>query len=147
MNPNNFLGYFLHGFRLKSQVQKYIIKKESRVITINVSGNKKYTFPKVQSKFRAIEEGTFFAKFSFRWKCFTSDEYSRRLSLLRKDGLKVNIYDEKIKKTRNACFAWVGQGSIRGSYLVTLEWKGEMTILNLWDLLVKVFVLTLAVTH
>ena len=31
---------------------------------------------------------------------------------------------KKIKKTWNECFAWCGQGSIRGSYLVTMEWNG-----------------------
>ena len=34
------------------------------------------------------------------------DEYAKRLSLLKKDGLKVNIYDQrKIKKTWDARFA------------------------------------------
>ena len=31
---------------------------------------------------------------------------------------------KKIKKTWNACFIGVGQGSVRGSYLVTIEWNG-----------------------
>ena len=129
VNPNNFLGYFLHGFRLKSyEFKKYITKKESRVITINVSGNKNIPSPKVQSKFRAIEEGTFFARdlVSEPGNVLHPDEYSRRLSLLRKDGLKVNIYDEKkLKKLGMHALLGVGQGSIRGSYLVTLEWKGR----------------------
>ena len=129
VNPNNFLGYFLHGFRLKSyEFKKYITKKESRVITINVSGNKNIPSPKVQSKFRAIEEGTFFARdlVSEPGNVLHPDEYSRRLSLLRKDGLKVNIYDEKkLKKLGMHALLGVGQGSVRGSYLVTLEWKGR----------------------
>ena len=129
VNPNNFLGYFLHGFRLKSyEFKKYITKKESRVITINVSGNKNIPSPNVQSKFRAIEEGTFFARdlVSEPGNVLHPDEYSRRLSLLRKDGLKVNIYDEKkLKKLGMHALLGVGQGSIRGSYLVTLEWKGR----------------------
>ncbi len=129
VNPNNFLGYFLHGFRLKSyEFKKYITKKESRVITINVSGNKNIPSPKVQSKFRAIEEGTFFARdlVSEPGNVLHPDEYSRRLSLLRKYGLKVNIYNEKkLKKLGMHALLGVGQGSIRGSYLVTLEWKGR----------------------
>ena len=128
VNLNNFLGHFLHGLRLKSyEFKKYITKKDSRVITINVSGNKNIPSPKVQSKFRAIEEGTFFARdlVSEPGNVLHPDEYSRRLSLLRKDGLKVNIYDEKkLKKLGMHALLGVGQGSIRGSYLVTLEWKG-----------------------
>ena len=128
VNLNNFLGHFLHGLRLKSyEFKKYITKKDSRVITINVSGNKNIPSPKVQSKFRAIEEGTFFARdlVSEPGNVLHPDEYSRRLSLLRKDGLKVNIYDEKkLKKLGMHALLGVGQGSIKGSYLVTLEWKG-----------------------
>ena len=128
VNLNNFLGHFLHGLRLKSyEFKKYITKKDSRVITINVSGNKNIPSPNVQSKFRAIEEGTFFARdlVSEPGNVLHPDEYSRRLSLLRKDGLKVNIYDEKkLKKLGMHALLGVGQGSIKGSYLVTLEWKG-----------------------
>ena len=53
------------------------------------------------------------------------DEYAKRLSLLKKDGLKVTIYDQKkLKKLGMNTLLGVGQGSIRGSYLVTMEWKG-----------------------
>ena len=48
------------------------------------------------------------------------------LNSLKKDGLKVNIYDEKkLKKLGMHALLGVGQGSIRGSYLVTMEWKGK----------------------
>ncbi|MDC3166836.1 leucyl aminopeptidase, partial [Candidatus Pelagibacter sp.] len=53
------------------------------------------------------------------------DEYAKRLNLLKKIGLKINIYDEKkLKKLGMNTLLGVGQGSIRGSYLVTMEWKG-----------------------
>ena len=53
------------------------------------------------------------------------DEYAKRISSLRKDGLKINIYDEKkLKKLGMHALLGVGQGSIRGSYLVTMEWNG-----------------------
>ena len=40
-NQENFLGYFLHGLKLKSyEFNKYKTKKETRVISINVLGNK-----------------------------------------------------------------------------------------------------------
>ena len=53
------------------------------------------------------------------------DEYAKRLNSLRKYGLKINIYDEKkLKKLGMNTLLGVGQGSIRGSYLVTMEWNG-----------------------
>ena len=40
-------------------------------------------------------------------------------------GLKVSIFDKhKLKKLKMNALLGVGQGSIRGSYLVTIEWKG-----------------------
>ena len=82
-------------------------KKESRVISINILGNK-IPSSNNQSKFKALEEGTFYARdlVSEPGNVLHPDEYAKRLSLLKKDGLKVNIYDEKIKKIRHACFAW-----------------------------------------
>ena len=53
------------------------------------------------------------------------DEYAKRLSLLRKDGLKVTIFDEKkMKKLGMHSLLGVGMGSVRGSYLVSIEWNG-----------------------
>ena len=44
---------------------------------------------------------------------------------LRKHGLKVTIFDKiKLKKLGMNALLGVGMGSIRGSYLVTMEWKG-----------------------
>ena len=41
-------------------------------------------------------------------------------------GLKINVYDKKkLKKLGMNALLGVGQGSIRGSYLVTMEWNGE----------------------
>ena len=38
---------------------------------------------------------------------------------------KINVYNEaKLKKLGMNALLGVGQGSIRGSYLVTLEWNG-----------------------
>ncbi len=124
----NFLGFFLHGLKLKSyEFKKYKTKKETRLISINILGNKNKPHLKEQLKFKAIEEGTFYARdlVSEPGNVLHPDEYARRLSLLRKDGLKVNIYDEKkLKKLGMFALLGVGQGSIRGSYLVTLEWNG-----------------------
>ena len=124
----NFLGYFLHGLKLKSfEFKKYKSKKDKRLISINVFGNENQPLPQEQLKFSAIEEGTFYARdlVSEPGNILHPDEYAKRLSLLKKDGLKVNVYDEKkLKKMGMNALLGVGKGSIRGSYLVTIEWNG-----------------------
>ena len=79
-----------------------------------------------QLKFKALEEGTFYARdlVSEPGNVLHPDEYAKRLNSLRKDGLKINIYDQKIKKLGMNALLGVGMGSIRGSYLVTMEWNG-----------------------
>ena len=124
----NFIGHFLHGLKLKSYLfSKYKTKKEKRIISINVLGNKNKPSNQNQLKFKAIESGTFYARdlVSEPGNILHPDEYAKRLNSLRKDGLKVNIYDEKkLKKLGMNALLGVGMGSIRGSYLVTMEWNG-----------------------
>ena len=125
---DNFLGYFLHGLKLKSyEFKKYKTKKEVRTISINIVGNKNKPSAQNQLRFRSLEEGTFYARdlVSEPGNVLHPDEYAKRLSSLKKDGLKINIYDEKkLKKLGMHALLGVGQGSIRGSYLVTMEWNG-----------------------
>jgi leucyl aminopeptidase len=125
---DNFLGHFLHGIKLKSySFKKYKSKKDERNISINVIGLKNKPTTRNQLKFKALEEGTFFARdlVSEPGNVLHPDEYAKRLSALKRDGLKINIYDEKkLKKLGMHALLGVGQGSIRGSYLVTIEWKG-----------------------
>jgi leucyl aminopeptidase len=124
----NFVGYFLHGIKLKSyKFNIYKSKKDKSVISINVIGSKNQISTQNQLRFRALEEGTFFARdlVSEPGNILHPDEYAKRLNLLKKTGLKVNIYDEKkLKRLGMNALLGVGQGSIRGSYLVTLEWNG-----------------------
>jgi leucyl aminopeptidase len=124
----NLIGYFLHGLKLKSyEFNKYKTKKETRLISISVLGNKNKTSAQSQLNFKSLEEGTFYARdlVSEPGNILHPDEYSKRLSSLRKDGLKINIYDEKkLKKLGMNALLGVGMGSIRGSYVVTMEWNG-----------------------
>ena len=124
----NFVGYFLHGLKLKSyEFNIYKSKKNKRLVNINVIGNKNKISPQNQLRFKALEEGTFFARdlVSEPGNILHPDEYAKRLSALKKLGLKINIYDEKkLKKLGMNALLGVGQGSIRGSYLVTMEWNG-----------------------
>jgi len=102
-------------------------KKKSRTISINVIGKKNNLSPQSILKFKALEDGTFFARdlVSEPGNILHPDEYAKRLNSLKKDGLKVTIYDKKkLKKLGMNALLGVGMGSIRGSYLVTIEWNG-----------------------
>ncbi len=124
----NFLGYFLHGLKLKSyEFKKYKTKKDARLISINIIGKKNKPSIQSQLKFKALEDGTFYARdlVSEPGNILHPDEYAKRIASLRKYGLKIKIYDKKIlKKLGMHALLGVGQGSIRGSYLVTMEWNG-----------------------
>ncbi|MDC0438792.1 leucyl aminopeptidase [Candidatus Pelagibacter sp.] len=124
----NFVGYFLHGIKLKSyEFNIYKSKKDKKLVSINVTGNRNKPSAQDQLRFKALEEGTFFARdlVSEPGNILHPDEYAKRISSLKKFGLKINIYDEKkLKKLGMNALLGVGQGSIRGSYLVTMEWNG-----------------------
>ena len=123
----NLGGHFLHGIRLKSYLfEKYKSNKTNKNIYINIFG-KNIPTTKDQVKFNAIEEGTFYARdlVSEPGNVLHPDEYAKRINSLKKFGLKINVYDEKkLKKLGMNTLLGVGQGSIRGSYLVTMEWNG-----------------------
>ncbi|MBD1149304.1 leucyl aminopeptidase [Pelagibacterales bacterium SAG-MED27] len=124
----NFVGYFLHGIKLKSyEFNVYKSKKNKKLVSISVIGNKNKISLQDQLRFKALEEGTFFARdlVSEPGNILHPDEYAKRINSLKKFGLKINIYDEKkLKKLGMNALLGVGQGSIRGSYLVTMEWNG-----------------------
>ena len=126
-NSKNFLSNFLHGLKLKSYTfEKYKSKKNKKIITINLFGKLKPS-KKEQIKFTAIEEGNFLTRdlVSEPGNVLHPDEYAKRLKSLSKFGLKITVYDEKkLKKLGMNTLLGVGQGSVRGSYLVTMEWKG-----------------------
>jgi len=124
----NFVGYFLHGLKLKSyEFNIYKSKKNKKNVSINVIGNKNKISTQDYLRFKALEEGSFFARdlVSEPGNILHPDEYAKRINTLKKFGLKINIYDEKkLKKLGMNALLGVGQGSIRGSYLVTMEWNG-----------------------
>jgi len=124
----NFIGYFLHGLKLKSyEFNIYKSKKNKKLVSINVIGNKNKISTQTQLRFKALEEGTFLARdlVSEPGNILHPDEYAKRINSLKKHGLKITIYDEKkLKQLGMNALLGVGQGSIRGSYLVTMEWHG-----------------------
>tara|TARA_B100001057_G_scaffold439395_1_gene472543 strand:- start:55 stop:1512 length:1458 start_codon:yes stop_codon:yes gene_type:complete len=123
----NLIGHFLHGIKLKSySFEKYKTKKNKINLSINVLG-KNIPTKEDQIKFHALEEGTFYTRdlVSEPGNVLHPDEYAKRINLMKKLGLKINIYDEKkLKNLGMNTLLSVGQGSIRGSYLVTMEWNG-----------------------
>ena len=128
-SQKNFIEHFLHGLKLKSyDFKKYKTKKEKRLINIHVFGKKNITSAKDRLKFQALEEGTFYARdlVSEPGNVLHPDEYAKRIKSLKKHGLKINIYDQKkLKKLGMNALLGVGQGSVKGSYLATIEWKGS----------------------
>ena len=124
----NFISHFLHGLKLKSYTfHKYKTKKKLNDININVVGKSDKSLSQSRLKFKAIERGTFYTRdlVSEPGNVLHPDEYAKRLRTLKKFGLKINVYDTKqMKKLGMNALIGVGQGSIRGSYLVTMEWKG-----------------------
>jgi len=124
----NLAAYFLHGLKLKSyEFNLYKSKNNEKLIFINVIGSKNKITVESIIRFKALEEGIFFARdlVSEPGNILHPDEYAKRISRLKKNGLKINIYDEKkLKKLGMNALLGVGQGSIRGSYLVTMEWNG-----------------------
>ena len=106
--------------------EKYKTKKNNKNILITITGKNQPSL-KDKTKFRAIEDGTFYTRdlVSEPGNILHPDEYAKRLNSLRKHGLKVTVYDEKkLKKLGMNTLLGVGQGSVRGSYLVTMEWNG-----------------------
>ena len=102
----------------KKKTSYFDIKIFSKSGLINLHKNKKY---------ESLIQGIGLTKdlVSEPGNILHPDEYAKRISQLKKIGLKVNVYDQKkLKKLGMNALLGVGQGSIRGSYLVTIEWNG-----------------------
>ena len=86
-----------HGLKLKSYKFKSIKQKKRKVSFRFLFLEIKYPTTQNQLDFKALEQGTFFARdlVSEPGNILHPDEYAKRLSSLRKDGLKVTIYDKK----------------------------------------------------
>ena len=128
-SEKDFIGRFLHGLKLKSyEFNIYKTKKEKKIILINVIGKKNNLTIKNELKFKALEEGTNFARdlVSEPPNVLNPKEYVNRLLKLRKLGIKVKVYNEsQLKKLGMHSLLGVGRGSINESFLVSLEWNGN----------------------
>ena len=128
MNNNKCLLEVIHGMKLKSYTfDKYLTKKKSEDIKLNIISKKKLDL-KLIKNLRAIEQGVNFTKdlVSEPGNILHPDEYAKRLTKLRKVGLRVTVYNtSKLRKMKCNALLGVGQGSSRGSYIVTMEWRGN----------------------
>ncbi len=123
------LEKFLHGMQLKSyEFNVYKTDKSKNIITnLYVVGHKSKKTNLLRNKLNSLLEGVFLTRdlVSEPGNILHPDEYTKRIVKLRKFGLKVTVYDQKkLKKMGMNALLGVGQGSVRGSYLVTIEWKG-----------------------
>ncbi len=119
----------IHGAQLKSyDFSVYKTDKSKNVITnLYIVGNKYKKSNLLRFKLNSLLEGVFLTRdlVSEPGNILHPDEYAKRITKLRKFGLKVTVYDKKkLKKLGMNALLGVGQGSIRGSYLVTIEWNG-----------------------
>jgi len=127
---HNQLEKVIHGAKLKSynfNIYKSN-KNKNKYINLNVVGKQMVKSNTLRKKLDALLDGVFFTRdlVSEPGNILHPDEYAKRLVRLKKIGLKVTVYNEKkLKKLGCNALLGVGQGSIRGSYLVTIEWKGN----------------------
>ncbi len=116
----------LHGATLKSySFEIYKTKNDKNFTNIYLIGHNKNN--KLRTRLDALTAGIILTRdlVSEPGNILHPDEYVKRILKLRKFGIKVTVYDKKkLKKMRCGALLGVGQGSIRGSYLVTMEWKG-----------------------
>jgi len=124
----DYIDEFFHGIELKSyEFKKYKSKKDVKDVKINIiTKNSKFNLDKT-NKFKSLISGINLTKdlVSEPGNILHPDEYAKRLMSLKKIGLKIDILDEKrLKKLGMNSLLGVGQGSVRGSYLVSLEWNG-----------------------
>jgi leucyl aminopeptidase len=124
----NFISYFLHGFKLRSyEFNIYKSSKKEKIINLILIGKSNF-YKQNETKFRSIEAGTNFARdlVSEPPNVLFPQEYVNRLLKLKKHGVKVTVYNElKMKQLGMHSLLGVGRGSAKESFLVTLEWYGN----------------------
>ncbi len=126
---DKFLDEFFHGLQLKSYIfDKYKSKKDYNKYEFNIFTKNNSIRLDKNKRFKSLLEGTNLTKdlVSEPGNVLHPDEYAKRILKLRKLGLKIKVLDKKnLKKLGMDSLLGVGQGSIRGSYLVIIEWNGN----------------------
>ena len=124
-----FLDEFLHGLELKSyNFNKYKSKKDEEIYKIFISLSSSSFKQSKLKKFDSLIQGITLTKdlVSEPGNILHPDEYTKRILKLKKYGLNISIFNSKqLKKLGMNALLGVGQGSIRGSYLAIMEWRGS----------------------
>ena len=97
-----FIDEFFHGIELKSyEFKKYKSRKDTKELKINILNKGKIFKLDRNNRFKSLLSGINFTKdlVSEPGNILHPDEYSKRLSSLKKIGLKINILDEKKLKS------------------------------------------------
>ena len=122
------LGYgcILGSYRFDKYKTKNLIKSLPPALTIQSSNptklNKEFT------RYSAIAEGVFFARdlVNEPSNILFPKEYSKRISKLKKYGLKIEVFGEtKMKALKMESLLGVGRGSQHESQLVIMRWDGD----------------------
>ena len=122
------LGYgcILGSYRFDKYKTKNLIKSIPPALTIQSSNptklNKEFT------RYNAIAEGVFFARdlVNEPSNILFPKEYSKRISKLKKYGLKIEVFGEtKMKALKMESLLGVGRGSQHESQLVIMRWDGD----------------------
>jgi leucyl aminopeptidase len=121
---------FIHGFNLKSySFDKYKTQKKNIFyFLLKIISSEKTSLKNKYFKYKAIESGVFQARdlVSEPSNILYPKKYVEIIKKLSSLGLKVQVYNEsKMKKLGMYALLGVGQGSIKESFLVTMEWKGN----------------------
>ena len=126
---NNFFNEFLSGLLIKSyDFDKYKSKKNKNILQINIHGDFRLNILKKNDKLKSLVDGINLTKdlVSEPGNILHPDEYINRIKKLKSFGLRITILDKnKLKQLGMNALLGVGQGSIRGSYLAVIEWKGS----------------------
>jgi len=126
---SNFFNEFLSGILIKSyDFDNYKTKKNNKIFQFDIHGNFKTSIIKNNDKLKSIIDGINLTKdlVSEPGNILHPDEYVNRIKKLKSLGLRITILDKKkLKQLGMNALLGVGQGSIRGSYLAIMEWKGS----------------------
>ena len=127
IKKKQFLDFFIMGAKLKSyNFSKYKTSKKNHDISFNI--DKSLLSQNKNNKFDSLVNGINLTKdlVSEPGNILFPDEYAKRITKLRKFGLKIKIYNQQnLEKLGMRALLGVGQGSSKKSNLVTIEWNGS----------------------
>ena len=117
---------------LKSyEFNKYKTENINKLVNLMISPRFKPGFSANNLRYTSLAEGIKLTKdlVSEPGNILYPDEYAKRVLSLKKFGLKVQVLNKKkLKKLGMNALLGVGQGSQKGSYLVTIQWNGSRKI-------------------